>query len=197
MPSLLAHRHPDIAFLDVESSGLEPGSYPVEVGVCGDGLSPRSWLVLPHPEWPASAWSEEAEALHGISRETLGREGLPALQVADELDRHLLGLAVHSDAVGFDGEWLDVLYRAAGRVRPFRLLDEAQAYARLSPPDEAGVQDLLLRWRRANQACDVAYPHIHRAGADALRMAAVFRMTTDPAFAAETEDRIASEGGSG
>ncbi len=187
MPEALVSLHPGIAFLDVESSGLEPGSHPVEVAVCGDDLAPTSWLVLPDPDWPESAWSEEAEAIHGIPRGRLLREGVPARVVADELDRRVAGLAVHSDAPGFDGEWLDALYRSAGRPRRFRLLDEAQAYAVLAPPDEAGALALLDRWRRACGACDAVYPHVHRAGPDALRMAAVFRMTADPAFAASVE----------
>lgn len=115
-----------IAFLDVEASGLVPGSYPVEIGYALPRALPwgrcavevGSVLVRPERAWLArGGWDPDAEAVHGLSREALLRGGLPAGEVCDLLDRVLGGRRVVTDtgAGSTDDEWLAVLYEAAGR----------------------------------------------------------------------------------
>jgi hypothetical protein len=107
------------AILDVEASGLGRGSYPVEVGyVLEDGDS-QCMLVQPAPDW--KHWSLAAERLHGIRRADLLEYGLPPAVVADELNHHLCGRTLYTDAWGIDYSWLALLYDAAGRAPTFRL----------------------------------------------------------------------------
>lgn len=175
---------PDIVFLDVESTGLHPGSYPIEVGICDDGLRPASWLVRPDAGWARLAWDPVAEALHGITPAMLAREGREAVEVADALNARLAGRLVVSDAPGWDRAWLERLFEAAGQPMLFRLRDEGEAFvAALAPGLVPGTaEEILARFRAADVACERLYPRPHRAGPDALSAAARFRMILDPAF---------------
>jgi hypothetical protein len=69
-------------FIDFEASSLNKDSYPVEVAwVFEDGRS-RSFLIRPAPGW--TDWSAEAEAIHGISRDQLDRDGVEVSIIVDE-----------------------------------------------------------------------------------------------------------------
>ncbi len=103
------------AFIDFEASSLDLiSSYPIEVGVCLPDRSLHSWLIQPHVLW--QDWSDSAQQIHGIDRDTLLREGLSVRQVTQHLNEILSG-QVFCDAWTFDSFWLHRLYRAAG-VRP-------------------------------------------------------------------------------
>lgn len=115
-----------VVFVDLEASGLVPGSYPVEVGWARPRVLPwgrcdievGSLLVRPEPGWLASgAWDPDAERLHGLAREVLLRDGLPAEAACDRLDREFCGCLVVTDTGGgsTDDMWLAVLYKAARR----------------------------------------------------------------------------------
>jgi hypothetical protein len=154
-----------LLFVDCESSGLGRGSFPVEVGWADDGLASDSLLVL-HRPWLADGanWDPAAEALHGISRAEIGRAGRPPAEVAAALDRAARGKVVLSDAPDCEEAWLDLLYAAAGRARPFpvedarALLEEAGARAGFPLADAVALADL-------------AAPKVHRARPDALALA--------------------------
>jgi hypothetical protein len=72
-----------VAFIDLEASGLGSASFPTEVGwtfVREDmSIESGSCLIRPVARWTrhANAWSAAAEALTGITREMLDRDGLP------------------------------------------------------------------------------------------------------------------------
>ena len=115
-----------IVFVDLEASGLLPGSYPVEVGWAkprflpwgGCAIEVGSVLVRPEPKWLASGgWDPDAERLHGLAREVLSRDGLPAAEACDRLDQEFSGCLVVTDTGGgsTDDMWLAVLYEAASR----------------------------------------------------------------------------------
>ncbi len=117
---------PPPVFVDLEASSLLPGSYPVEVGWARPRALPwgrcaievGSVLVRPEAEWLSNgSWDPDAEAVHGLRRETLLRDGLPAAQVCELLDREFGGCTVVTDTGGgsVDDMWLAVLYEAAGR----------------------------------------------------------------------------------
>lgn len=109
--------------LDIEASGLGPDSYPIEIAWCSlDGE--RSWSALINPDSAGDweDWDEYAEeAIHGIAREQLRREGRDAVTVARELEQQLGGEEVFSDAVPFDDFWLRRLFGVAGSHNPVRL----------------------------------------------------------------------------
>lgn len=126
--------------LDIEASGFGRGSYPIEVGfVAGDGTL-FCGLVRPEPDW--LHWDEAAEALHGISRELLLKNGRPVRWMAEQINRRLQGQTVYCDGCGLDYPWMARLYDAAGLQPSFRLDD----LRRLLSETEA------LRWRGVTEA---------------------------------------------
>nr|WP_311268532.1 hypothetical protein [Sphingobium sp. WCS2017Hpa-17] len=122
-----------ITTIDFEASCLprHGRSFPIEVGIA-DGAMSRSWLIRPHDDWAGWDWTPEAEALHGLSRERIACEGLPASVVLAELVAATQGRRVVADSL-IDQYWLDTLAAAAGTPSPFAiehvatLFDEACA----------------------------------------------------------------------
>lgn len=78
-------------------------------------------MIRPEPGWVH--WDEGSSKVHNIPREKLLLEGLPALQVAEELNRHFKGLTLYSDAQTWDGFWLDVLIGCVGVTASFSFKD--------------------------------------------------------------------------
>ncbi|WP_020408710.1 hypothetical protein [Hahella ganghwensis] len=110
----------NINIIDIEASGLHFDSYPIEVAVLVNGKT-KSWLIKPEPGWVY--WCDIAESIHGITREMLHKEGLPAIQVARELSAFMNETKepLYSDAVRWDSDWVDTLYLAANDVRRFHM----------------------------------------------------------------------------
>lgn len=119
-----------MVFLDFEASSLGKKSFPIEVAwVFEDGRT-RSALIRPAPAW--SDWSADAEAIHGISLQTLKSEGIPVEQIANEMMDVLSGHELFASAPSWDGKWLSLLLRAAGHARHalrLRKTDDAFAIA--------------------------------------------------------------------
>jgi hypothetical protein len=139
--------------IDVEASGFGRGSYPIEVGlILADGTR-HCYLVTPSRDW--TAWDEQAEAVHGISRRQLSEFGSPAADVAWRLNELLRDQIVYSDAWSFDMSWLGKLFDEVGTAQAFRvadvgeLLDEA-ARRRWHQVKESVVRDLGLKRHRAS-----------------------------------------------
>jgi hypothetical protein len=152
------------AILDVEASGFGRGSYPVEVGYVLEEGSSQCMLVRPAPDW--DHWSPAAEKLHRIRRADLLEYGLPTTVVADELNHHLSGRTLYTDAWGHDYSWLAMLYDAAGRAPTFRL----ESLLSLLTDSE------VARWSALKEqvATVLGLPR-HRACADARLLQATFR----------------------
>ena len=107
------------AFIDFEASSLDLiASYPIEVGICMPDGTLHSWLISPHVLW--QDWSQSAEQIHGISRETLEADGIAVSEVASALNE-LLPEQVFCDAWTFDSFWLHRLFRAADMQPAFQL----------------------------------------------------------------------------
>jgi len=117
--------------LDIEASGFGRGSYPIEIGfVAGDG-GLFCGLVCPEPDWVH--WDASAQALHGITRELLLKNGRSVGWMAAEINQRLAGQTVYCDGWGHDYAWLSRLYDAADLQPSFRLDD----LRRLLSEDEA------------------------------------------------------------
>jgi len=109
-----------MAIIDFEASCLPEDrfSYPIEVALAKvDGPS-RTWLIRPARCWRYWDWCQSAEAIHGISRERLEREGLPVEQVLAELVSEMAGYTVYADS-DLDAYWLETLATACGAPPPF------------------------------------------------------------------------------
>ena len=121
-----------IWFVDLEASSLLPGGFPIEVAwVDMNGLG-ESHLIRPADDWldGGYGWSHQSEAVHGISLETLMRDGEPpelvARKAADVLS--VAGTIVCSDAPGNDGQWMETLLAEGGERRIVRMMDVRQLY---------------------------------------------------------------------
>ncbi len=103
--------------IDIEASGFDPLSYPIEVGLVLENGTRYSTLVKPVTEW--QHWDSSAERLHHIQRETLQQYGKPVMEVALKLNQLLDGKTIYSDGWVVDKPWLDNLFFRAGIDRSF------------------------------------------------------------------------------
>jgi len=158
-------------FLDFEASSLsKKNSYPIEVGWVFEDGRETEYLIRPAPAW--IEWDPAAEAVHGISRATLLREGTPHDMVCDRLVAALRDDLIHASSPSWDGHWLSMLLRAAGRPRHLmRLRDSEEAFveaarAHLGPTasPEAVAAAIAEARRQVGEG-----PPAHRALADARR----------------------------
>ncbi|HEX7819086.1 MAG TPA: hypothetical protein VF463_00560 [Sphingobium sp.] len=155
----------EIVAIDFEASCLprDGRSYPIEVGI-SDGHESWSWLIRPHPCWSGWDWTAEAQAVHGISLDTLWGMGQPADVVMRELIARIDGRRLVADS-GLDQYWLDALAMAA---------DESAV------PRIGHVMMLLDEWAVSGDQVKLARAHadreqtsLHRAADDARWLALV------------------------
>jgi ribonuclease T len=174
--------------VDVETSGPTPahGSL-LAVGAClvddpGEGVE---LILAPDPALP---WSEAAEAIHGLSRERLAREGLPPAEamalLAGWLER-VVPPGSRPVFVGFNApfDWMfvaDAMWRHLGR-NPFGIsaLDLKALFL-------GRHLDATGRWAETTKdhvkrRYGMAMPHTHGALDDAREQAAICRAIRDGA----------------
>ncbi len=154
----------NFAFIDLEASGLGPASWPIEVGWCFPDGEPDAFLIQPAEDWADEAWDRQAEALHGISQDTLRKNGHRIDRVCEHLNAALSQIDVYSDAPDWDGFWLYRLFSAAGAKQGFELKDFGELLRNFEP---AKVSAAIA------SATKIA-PHRHRAREDVLHMKAVY-----------------------
>ncbi|HHY50964.1 MAG TPA: transcriptional regulator [Alphaproteobacteria bacterium] len=163
-------------FIDFEASSLSKWSYPIEVGWIFEDGREADFLIRPAPAW--TDWDASAEAIHGLSRERLEREGTPHEIVCDRLVTSLGPHTIYASSPPWDGRWLSMLLRAAGRPRHLlRLRDSEEAFVEAArerlgaDADEAAILALIADVRARIEGEPVA----HRALADARREWAIWR----------------------
>ncbi len=167
-------------FIDIESSGIARGSFPIEIGWArpvleADGgvrLDVRSVLVRPSRNWLAdpARWDSAAEPVHGLSQEVLLKDGLDPADICDLLDEAFAAAEVASDTGmgGWDDDWLLALYEEAGRAgRAWDLAEKESGGVVARQFRARGIDPRIARpalapWRPA---------HAHAAAEDALRFA--------------------------
>ncbi|MFW2828928.1 hypothetical protein [Sphingomonas sp. ID0503] len=157
-----------IAIIDFEASCLPDDgmSYPIEVALAEvDGPS-RVWLIRPASRWRYWDWSEDAEQLHGLSLETIERDGLDVGTVAAELAEAARGLTVYADSE-LDAYWNETLAEAAG-TKAFPILDIGAVFVSLGV--SRGQVDAAEAQARA------LLPRQHQADFDARRWAETIRL---------------------
>ena len=150
-------------FIDVEASGFGAGSYPIEVGLAMIGGQMHCTLIRPEDDW--LHWNEEAESLHGITRDILLVNGKSPLKVAMLLNEWLNGETVYSDAWGNDSCWLALLYETANIQQRFTIDSVASLIS----------QDKMSQWHPIkNQVIQEMDLKRHRASSDALILQTTF-----------------------
>ncbi len=157
-------------FLDFEASSLSKRSYPIEVGWVAEDGAGEAHLIRPAPGW--TDWDASAEAVHGISRGQLNNEGEPHEAVCARLIELFEGNLVHAGAPSWDGHWLSMLLRGAGKPRHLLRLADTEAAFVAAARDRLGqgavevaIADLIARARAKVDGT----PAAHRALEDARR----------------------------
>ena len=157
-----------LIFVDFEASSLRKQSYPIEVGWVDEAGRGEAHLIRPAPGW--DEWDETAEAVHGISRQELFEQGEPHDAVCARVIAAFEGNVACASAPTWDGHWLSMLLRAAGRPRHLlRLAGSNEVFmdtarARLGAGSEAA--EALVARAKAEIG---SQPVTHRALADARR----------------------------
>jgi hypothetical protein len=106
-------------FLDIEASGFGPESYPIAVAWSDPSGDIQRLLIDPTPIAAWRQWDSASQAIHGIDRERLERNGWAPDYVANRLAEDLHGQEVYSDAPDFDADWLRRLFQAVMLPQPF------------------------------------------------------------------------------
>lgn len=143
--------------IDVEASGFDQRSYPIEIGLALDQGERYCSLLNPAPGW--IHWDEKAEKIHCVTRENLLLNGTPIVQVANDLNRLLKGKTIYSDGWVVDKPWLITLFYTAKIHQCFSI----------SPIELILSEDQMEIWHdtKAIVTRELALKR-HRASADAL-----------------------------
>ena len=155
------------SILDFEASGFGPDSYPIEVGFVLSSGERYCRLIQPFDDW--QFWREDAERLHGISRDTLITSGIPAAQVCEELNTKLSGLTLYSDAWVYDDPWLKRLFHCAQVTLQFQL--------RAIEHIQSECQNTIWDETRRSLLASAPPSERHRASADAEFIQRVYAQT--------------------
>lgn len=142
--------------IDIEASGFGSYSYPIEVGVVKFNGERYCALIKPEPDW--DHWCDKAEAVHGISRDLLNRNGRNPREVCSELNEFLQDSMAFSDAWIHDNPWLTRLFFAARTNRSFHL----------SPIEYIATEEQLMLWDKTKKRLEQELTiERHRASGDA------------------------------
>jgi hypothetical protein len=142
--------------IDVEASGLQNASYPIEVGVALAGGEKFCHLIKPLDSWVH--WDQKAEQVHNISQKTLFEHGDSVTDVANALNELLSDKVLYTDGWVVDKPWLTMLFHAANlpmkfSVSPIELiLSEGQMAIWHETKDDLLAQTNITRHRASNDA---------------------------------------------
>lgn len=137
--------------LDIEASGLNEESYPIEIAWCAlEGADEFSVLINPESAGGWDSWDDFAEsAIHGISLRECCERGENVVLVANRLEQLLNDHVVLSDAPYQDQQWLNRLFDAVGKRCPAFLMPIDQA---VSLDKRAHLNKSLLELDRPHRA---------------------------------------------
>jgi hypothetical protein len=167
----------DPVFYDFEASRTFDG-FPIEVGWAfvandGDVLISDSRLIRPAAEWDIdNGWDDDAQTLHGIDKAMLLAEGHHPYQVTRHMNAVLQERILFSDSP-LDEKWLNDLYDAAGLSPSFEVRRTSCETLIQSFASSAAISSLDLQ--RLTQDASIHAPQTHRAEADALHWACLWR----------------------
>ncbi|GAA4081975.1 hypothetical protein [Zhongshania borealis] len=138
--------------IDIESSGLDVESYPIQIGWAALDLSTSgSFLIRPADGW--IYWDERSEAVHGLDRKDLDA-GLSVSQACQKLLIAVVGSQLYCDAPPYDQFWLDRLFAAGGWTE--RQLHLAHINTRIPDEHNDAFMDELEARARSHDALNDA-----------------------------------------
>lgn len=110
-------------FIDFEASSLNPNSYPIEVAWSLEDGSIESHLINPYAIDSWRDWDRRAQAIHGLSRDTLATEGKHPKWVTQRMNEVLADKVLLTNAYEYDLDWCETLFKAADEYMHFTLGD--------------------------------------------------------------------------
>jgi hypothetical protein len=141
--------------LDFEASSLSDYSYPISAGLVARGHV-YYWLIKPDQNW--IDWDTQSQALHGLSRFFIEKNGIPSHQVFDELSQILANEKyVYSDNPDCETLWLSRLGKLDAEIKDVKTL--------LAPPYHEAFKPQLKNTFKQYELIQ------HRADHDALALA--------------------------
>lgn len=143
-------------FMDVEASGLQDDSYPIEIAWSDSLGNSETFLITPHHSW--IHWDPKAEVVHGISRERLLDVGISIGDACSRLNTNLVDETVFTDAADYDSRWLLTLFKKAEIEPLFRIEDVFNFYKALPSTQARVIQQIIS----ANPAPHRALPDCQR-----------------------------------
>jgi len=152
-------------FLDFEASSLSDVSYPIEVAWSLPSGDIESYLI--RPTWDWNDWDYNAEALHGLSREQITKEGLPAWTVAERLNAALSGSVAYSDAPDYETFWMERLFEHHREDRQFEIRHFDTLFPTMSP-ETIMAKMQIARYRTPGRQ--------HRAGSDVQFLIELYKL---------------------
>ena len=160
-------------FLDIEASSFDRASYPIDIAWSDAEGEIHRCLVAPAAGW--TDWDPAAEAVHGIDRARLERNGWDPGYVAARIEEDLRDQVVYTDAPEFDRRWLERLFVAVERPLPCRLehVDELLLPV-VRGPDEMAYQ-AMLRVEALKRDLQPRMSGKHSAGYDVGYLLALWR----------------------
>ncbi|MBF0383941.1 MAG: hypothetical protein HQL69_23235 [Magnetococcales bacterium] len=156
-----------VLILDIEATGLQADSCPVEIAY-GDPL--ESWvsayLIKPHPGWKHFQLTERAQTLTGITPNMLS-SATPADKVAKSVAEDLRRAdLVLSDSPAWDGRWLKKLLDLAPSPVDVEVKDFFTTINAFNP---------LRKYLSTHKCLNIFDKSEHRAGGDVIRLLRVYR----------------------
>lgn len=97
--------------IDVEASDFGTMSDPIKVGITMSDSGNFCARIRPAQYW--THWDDEAEKIHRAPRDILETYGKPMREVADNLNKLLIGKTVYTDAWVVDKPWFITLFHGA------------------------------------------------------------------------------------
>lgn len=156
-----------ISVIDVEASGFGFDSYPIEVGVVTHSDQQLCFLISPFSDW--NYWDNNAESVHGISRQVLLDRGSHPIDVCGALNLLLRDTTVYSDAWVHDYYWINKLFYRSKIKMEFRV----------SPIESVVTEEQLMTWDATKEVVIGQLGLIrHRASSDALIIQKTFNATS-------------------
>jgi len=120
-----------LLFIDFGASSLGSSSFPIEVAWSAEDGSIESCLISPKGIIGWTDWDDYAESdVHKVSRQQLDDEGKTPLWVASRMNEALKGKVLLSNAVMYDWDWCDSLFKAASLRMEFKIGDALHVFGR-------------------------------------------------------------------
>lgn len=156
-------------FIDIEASGLDFSSYPIEIAWSDSSGHIESYLINPYAIDTWNGWDYHAQQLHGISRTLCREQGVHPAYVCNRLNLSLHpGTIIYADGLPHDEWWLDALYQEASPLGyfQFRVLSSDSLLLPLLADVEPDIHARMKQFEHLKNEARHKIGHRHRAHAD-------------------------------